>query len=81
MRQASGLIDQDAKRTALSWRQKRQRKNAVRLHLRLYFAAVRKAVRFAVFERLLALWHVLHMPLFILLVITAGIHIIAVHHY
>jgi hypothetical protein len=81
MRQASGLIDQDAKRTALSWRQKRQRKNAVRLHLRLYFAAVRKAVRFAVFERLLALWHVLHMPLFILLVITAVIHIVAVHHY
>jgi hypothetical protein len=81
MRQASDLIEQDCKRAALSWRQKRQRKNAVRLHLRLYFAAVRKAVRFAVFERLLALWHVLHMPLFILLVITAGIHIIAVHHY
>jgi hypothetical protein len=81
MRQASELIEQDGKRLALSWWQKRQRKSAARLHLRLYFAAVRKAVRFAVFERLLALWHVLHLPLFILLVITAVIHIIAVHHY
>ena len=53
----------------------------VKNELALYFAAVGKAARFAVYERLLALWHVLHLPLFLLLVITAILHVVAVHLY
>jgi hypothetical protein len=37
--------------------------------------------RFNACERLFALWHLLHMPLFIMLVATGIIHVIAVHLY
>lgn len=65
----------------LTARERRQRLYAVRQHLRLYFAAAVKVQRLALFERLFALWHVLHMPLFVLLVMTVVIHIVAVHLY
>lgn len=65
----------------LSGRQRRQFIKDADNHLRLFFAAVRKAERFAFFESLLGMWHHLHMPLFIMLFITVAIHIIAVHLY
>lgn len=46
-----------------------------------YLAAVARASRFAVYERLFALWHLLHMPLFALLLIAALAHVLAVHLY
>jgi len=49
--------------------------------LREYFHAVRRAAEFAFFDRLLRLWHLLHLPLFILLVAAAVLHIVAVHMY
>lgn len=39
------------------------------------------AARAALFERLFALWHLLHLPLFVLLVVAATLHIVAVHIY
>ncbi len=81
LRRASRLVEQEGKRAGWTWREKRARSKNVRDRLTVYFAAIRKAARFAVFERLLALWHVLHLPLFILLVVTAVIHIIGVHQY
>lgn len=80
-RQAEGIIFAQARRNRWSWRQRRARLNAVRGQMALYFAAVNKASRFAVYERLFALWHVLHFPLFLLLVITAILHVVAVHLY
>ena len=52
-----------------------------RKHLARYFKALRRAGSLAVYERLFALWHVLHLPLIVLLVFTAIIHVIAVHLY
>lgn len=46
-----------------------------------YFEAARRAAEFAFYDRLLRLWHLLHLPLFLLLVVTAIVHIIAVHMY
>lgn len=50
---------------------------AVRDHL----AAVRRVARFRVYERLFALWHVFHVPLFFMLVISVTVHVVAVHLY
>ena len=84
-RQMFRLTDQalsaHASQNGWSRRQKRERLNIFREHMRIYFAAVKKAQKLALFERLFALWHVLHMPLFVLLVITVVIHIVAVHLY
>lgn len=44
-------------------------------------AAAAAVYRFNASERLFALWHLLHMPLFVMLVITGSIHVLAVHIY
>jgi len=46
-----------------------------------YFRSLRRAGSLAVYERLFALWHVLHLPLIVLLVFTAIVHVVAVHLY
>ena len=46
-----------------------------------YFEAVRRAAEFAFYDRLLRLWHLLHLPLFVLLVAAAILHVVAVHMY
>lgn len=46
-----------------------------------FFLAVRRAGEFAFYDRMLRFWHVLHLPLFLLLVGTAVLHIVAVHMY
>lgn len=81
MRLAKDTIAAEGDARGWSWGQRRKRREMVRQHLRLYFATLGKAVGFSVFERLFALWHVLHMPLFFLLVIAAIIHVVAVHIY
>jgi len=46
-----------------------------------YIETIRKIAQLSTYERLFSLWHVLHMPLFIMLIITGIIHVIAVHMY
>ncbi len=40
-----------------------------------------RVAQFTLFERLFSLWHVLHLPLFFMLVISALLHVLAVHMY
>lgn len=42
---------------------------------------MRQVAQLSFYERLFSLWHVFHMPLFILLVISAFVHVLAVHMY
>lgn len=46
-----------------------------------YTGALRRTATFKLYERLFSLWHILHLPLFIMMIITAIIHIFAVHLY
>ena len=46
-----------------------------------YTTALRNIVAFRIYERLFSLWHILHLPLFFMMIITAVIHIFAVHLY
>ncbi len=43
--------------------------------------AVQRTAQFSTYERLLSLWHVVHIPFLCLLVITAVVHVVAVHIY
>jgi hypothetical protein len=43
--------------------------------------ASRQVVEFKVYERLFSLWHVLHLPLFFMLLAAGIVHVIAVHVY
>jgi len=42
---------------------------------------MRQVAQLAFYERLFSLWHVFHMPLFLLLVVSALVHVLAVHMY
>lgn len=44
-------------------------------------SATRRVVEFAAFERLFSLWHALHLPLFLMLLIAGIVHVVAVHVY
>lgn len=46
-----------------------------------YLDAVRRASQLAVYERIFSWWHILHLPLVWLLVLSAITHVIAVHAY
>ncbi len=46
-----------------------------------YTLALRRTAALRVYERLFSLWHILHLPLFFMMIITAVIHIFAVHMY
>ncbi len=49
--------------------------------LKAYLDELARAESFAIYERLFALWHLLHLPLFVLLVLAAVVHVLAVHLY
>ena len=49
----------------------------VKEHLR----RVRRVATFAAYDRLFALWHKVHLPFFYLLIVTAIVHVVAVHAY
>jgi hypothetical protein len=43
--------------------------------------AVQRSAQFSTYEKLFSLWHVVHIPFLCLLVITAIVHVVAVHAY
>jgi len=40
-----------------------------------------RVAQFTLYERMFSMWHVLHMPLFFMLIISALVHVLAVHMY
>ena len=60
--------------------QARLRKNA-RRYIHYYTGLVRRVAQYSFYERLFALWHVFHLPFFFMLVISALVHVLAVHMY
>jgi hypothetical protein len=43
--------------------------------------SIREVAQFSTYERLFALWHVLHVPLVYMLILSAIAHVVAVHMY
>lgn len=50
-------------------------------YIKHYLNTTIKVCEFSIYERLFALWHTLHLPLFIMMLITGIIHVVAVHMY
>jgi len=53
----------------------------VRRYIARRLEATRRVAEFESYERLFSLWHVLHLPLFFLLLVAGIVHVIAVHVY
>ena len=46
-----------------------------------FFRSIRRNSGFLVSDKLFSLWHVLHLPIFFMMLITAIVHIVVVHMY
>ena len=50
-------------------------------YLKDYTSLLGRVAQFSFYERLFALWHVFHLPIFLMMVLSAVIHVLAVHMY
>lgn len=50
-------------------------------YMRKQVTLLRRTAQLAFYERLFSLWHIFHLPLFGLLIVSALIHVLAVHMY
>ena len=49
--------------------------------IRDYMSLIGRVAQFSFYERLFALWHILHLPIFLLMIVSALFHVLAVHMY
>ena len=75
------FIDGECRQSGLPRARRRTWLRAANEHLKAYFETVNGTAQFIVFERLFALWHVLHVPIFVVMALSVIVHIIAVHFY
>lgn len=54
---------------------------AVRRYIKQRLQSAREVAEFESYERMFALWHLLHLPLFFLLLVAGIVHVVAVHVY
>lgn len=78
---ARHMIALEGKRRGRSQKVQRQQLAGVTDFVTQHIGAAKKAATFAFYERLFRLWHVFHVPLFVLLLIVAIIHVFASHFF
>jgi len=59
----------------------RRQETIARAQISAHLGSGVRIAAFLFWERFLALWNILHLPLFILLILVAVIHVIAVHMF
>lgn len=79
----SALIFLDKEGERRNWPQRKRRayKKTAKTVLLAHKKATRKLLEFHFWERMFSLWHLLHLPLFIMMIVTGFVHIYAVHAY
>lgn len=50
-------------------------------YVRDYTSLMGRVAQFSFYERLFSLWHVLHLPIFLMMILSALVHVLAVHMY
>lgn len=60
---------------------RKQIRRATLRFIRQHLKRIRQIAAFSSYERLFSLWHVFHLPFFYMLVVTALLHVLAVHMY
>lgn len=70
-----------AKRSPIVAEHKRDLQRVVGRHIDKHLRQVRRVAEFTAYDRLLALWHKVHFPFFVLLFISVTVHVAVVHLY
>lgn len=74
-------LKREAKRAGWPPDQRRRTIKVAKELITDFLGTVRRAAQLSFYERLFALWHVLHIPLFYMLLLAVCVHIFAVHVY
>jgi len=74
-------INAQANEAGWNAQQRKENYSMLKNHIKHFLNATLKTCEFSTYERLFGLWHVLHLPLFFMLIISGIVHVIAVHMY
>jgi hypothetical protein len=74
-------LDDQAARSEVVARDYQKLSRTTKAYIREYVRLMTRVAQFSFYERLFSLWHVLHLPLFLMLVVTAIVHVLVVHMY
>ncbi len=74
-------IDELAGTSAAGRAHRSRLRRAARLYVGKRLGEIRRVAQFRFFEKLFSLWHVVHVPFFLMMVISAIVHVVAVHLY
>jgi hypothetical protein len=77
----SNAVGVAAARSPVVGQQRERLTQAARRYVQSRLVAARRVAEFEASEKLFAAWHVLHMPLFLMLVVVGIVHVFAVHLY
>jgi hypothetical protein len=81
VREAYRNIDELAASSPVIKQHRPRLRRSTRRYLGKRLAEIRKVAQFAFFERLFSLWHIIHVPFFLMMVMSALVHVLAVHMY
>lgn len=70
-----------ARKSRIIKAQRSRLQRAINAFIREHLRRVRRVAELGSYERLFSLWHVFHLPFFYMLVVTAILHVVAVHMY
>jgi hypothetical protein len=79
LREVRSTIADEARRNRWSRTARQERFRVIAELVAAYIAAVNKAATFAFYDRLFGFWHVLHLPLFVILIFAASLHVVTAH--
>jgi hypothetical protein len=80
-RRAVAELRDAAKQSPLLSQQQAQFSLAVRRYIAKRLQTTRKVAEFESYEALFSLWHMLHLPMFFVLIVAGIVHVVAVHMY
>ena len=77
----SSVLNAYAEKSGWSDEQKKKNYKVLKKHLKNYLSATVRSCEFSIYEKLFGLWHVVHYPFFLMMVISGIVHVFAVHMY
>ena len=81
LRAARRKLAAEATASAVMRKEQSRLQRAMRRYVGRRIQALRKFAQFRAFESLFGLWHVVHYPLFVVMVVAVVVHVLAVHMY
>jgi hypothetical protein len=81
LRKVRSVLKSNARKKNWSRAERREHFAGASKDVNEFLSAVSRAALMSFWERVFSLWHIMHIPLFFILVVSGVIHVVAVHLY